>query len=171
MSGRQRSISPWLFIGLPERWTLCSVRGFISTFSLSLTLSLALSFSLSLCPQRSLTGRARVRCRRAAGKFSAIQSWQVQVWVKEGRVWEGWRGRIRKCKDIRKECIPFSNSVILFLSLWSRTSWLTWTMTVKSAYNSHHYLLSAQQSQAMTVCTFIKRSAGVTCILNENPQL
>lgn len=33
MSRRQRSVSPWLFIGLPERWTLCSLRGFISTFS------------------------------------------------------------------------------------------------------------------------------------------
>lgn len=52
MSGRQRSISPWLFIGLPERWTLCYER--IHQYILSLLLSLSLSRSVSLFHYLSL---------------------------------------------------------------------------------------------------------------------
>lgn len=169
MSRRQRSISPWLFIGLPERWTLCSVRGFISTSPRPLPLLQSCSPARSLCPQRSLTGRARVRCWRAAGKFSAIESWQVQVWVKEGREREGEKGRDAGTDEEmqgrgRNECNYLSNSAIIFSCWFYEAALLTsYELWLLNPYTSHTITSSVPcRFIHWQHSTFIGKTASVT---------
>lgn len=153
MSRKQRTISPWLFIGLPERWTLCSLRGFISIFCLSLSLSLS-----------ALSGLWQ------AGESEMSKScWNLQWWadrfscgLKKGKR-RGIEARIRKLGKNVSDSVSLIVSVFL-LNLWSSPIWLTWTTTVKAKFNSHHYL----QWQC---ANFIIRSTSITYIGNEKSLL
>lgn len=97
MSWRQRSVSPWLFIGLPERWTLCSLRGFISTFSPSPS---ALS-----------------------GLWQAGREWDVEELAEN--LTQQWADRFRcEDEDMGNGCVPFRNPLIFFFfCYWRCISW------------------------------------------------